>query len=49
MLLLGRIALANLLSAAAPSFGWLLAVRVASGPPHGAYPGLTAPVAAGLF
>ena len=41
-------ALANLLSAAAPSFGWLLAVRFLSGLPHGAYVGFAALIAAGL-
>ncbi len=48
LLLLGWIALGNLLSAAAPSFGWLLAFRFVSGLPHGAYFGLAALAAASL-
>ena len=48
LLLLGWIALGNLLSAAAPSFGWLLASRFVSGLPHGAYFGIAALAAASL-
>ena len=48
LLLLAWFALANLLSATAPSFGWLLAFRFLSGLPHGAYFGFAALVAAGL-
>ena len=46
--LMGWIAVANLLSALAPSFGWLLLFRFLSGLPHGAYFGLAALVAASL-
>lgn len=42
------VAVANLLSALAPSFGWLLFFRFLSGLPHGAYFGLAALVAASL-
>ena len=35
--LMAWIAVANLLSALAPSFGWLLLFRFLSGLPHGAY------------
>ena len=48
LLLMAWFAVANLLSAAAPSFGWLLAFRFLSGLPHGAYFGLAALVAAKL-
>ena len=48
LLLMAWFAVANLLSAAAPSFGWLLAFRFLSGLPHGAYFGFAALVAAGL-
>ena len=46
--LMAWVAVANLLSAAAPSFGWLLFYRFLSGLPHGAYFGLAALVAASL-
>ena len=46
--LMAGIAVANLLSAAAPSFGWLLAFRFLSGLPHGAYFGFAALVAADM-
>ena len=46
--LMAWVAVANLLSAAAPSFGWLLLFRFLSGLPHGAYFGLAALVAASL-
>ncbi|WP_419826477.1 MFS transporter [Sphingomonas sp.] len=46
--LMAWVAVANLLSAAAPSFGWLLFFRFLSGLPHGAYFGLAALVAASL-
>ncbi|WP_375404091.1 MFS transporter [uncultured Sphingomonas sp.] len=48
IMLMGWVAIANLLSAAAPSFGWLLLFRFLSGLPHGAYFGLAALVAASL-
>ncbi len=48
LVLMGWIAVGNLLSAAAPSFGWLLAFRFFSGLPHGAYFGLAALAAATL-
>ena len=48
ILLMAWFAVGNLLSAAAPSFGWLLLFRFASGLPHGAYFGLAALVAADL-
>nr|WP_277924439.1 MFS transporter [Sphingomonas sp. CROZ-RG-20F-R02-07] len=48
IVLMGWVAIANLLSAAAPSFGWLLLFRFLSGLPHGAYFGLAALVAASL-
>ena len=41
-------ALANGLSALAPSYGWMLAFRFLSGLPHGAYFGIAALVAASL-
>ena len=46
--LMAWVAVANLLSAAAPPFGWLLFFRFLSGLPHGAYFGLAALVAASL-
>ena len=46
--LMAWVAVANLLSAAAPSFNWLLLFRFSSGLPHGAYFGLAALVAASL-
>ena len=48
VLLMSWFALGNLLSALAPSFGLLLALRFATGLPHGAYFGVAALVAAGL-
>ncbi len=48
LLLLGWIALGNLLSASAWSFGSLIAFRFISGLPHGAYFGLAALAAASL-
>ena len=48
VLLMSWFALGNLLSAFAPTFGTLLALRFASGLPHGAYFGVAALVAAGL-
>ena len=48
IVLMGWIAVANLLSATAPSFGWLLFFRFLSGLPHGVYFGLAALVAASL-
>lgn len=48
LLLMAWFAIANLLSAAAPSFDYLLASRFLSGLPHGAYFGLAALVAASL-
>ena len=42
------IAVANLLSALAPSFGWLLLFRFLSGLPHGAYFGFAVLIAASL-
>jgi DHA1 family inner membrane transport protein len=50
-LLIGLMAvfgMANLLSALAPSYGWMLAFRFLSGLPHGAYFGVAALVAASL-
>ncbi|WP_119679351.1 MFS transporter [Indioceanicola profundi] len=41
-------AVANVLSALAPSYGWMLAFRFLSGLPHGAYFGVAALVAASL-
>ncbi len=46
--LMAWFAVGNVLSAAAPSFGWLLLFRFASGLPHGAYFGLAALAAADL-
>jgi DHA1 family inner membrane transport protein len=46
--LMGLFALANGLSALAPSYGWMLAFRFLSGLPHGAYFGIAALVAASL-
>ncbi|WP_174293050.1 MFS transporter [Sphingomonas bacterium] len=48
VLLMGWFALGNLASAFAPTFGALLALRFATGLPHGAYFGVAALVAAGL-
>ncbi len=48
VLLMGWFALGNALSAFAPSFAALLALRFATGLPHGAYFGVAALVAAGL-
>ena len=50
-LLIGLMAvfgIANLLSALAPSYGWMLAFRFLSGLPHGAYFGVAALVAASI-
>lgn len=50
-LLIGLMAvfgIANLLSAMAPSYGWMLAFRFLSGLPHGAYFGVAALVAASI-
>jgi len=46
--LMAAYALANILSALAPSYEWLLAFRFISGLPHGAYFGVAALVAASL-
>lgn len=46
--LMGLFALANGLSAAAPTYGWMLAFRFLSGLPHGAYFGIAMLVAASL-
>ncbi|WP_174298643.1 MFS transporter [Sphingomonas bacterium] len=48
VLLMGWFAIGNLASAFAPTFGALLALRFATGLPHGAYFGVAALVAAGL-
>ncbi|HEX8668399.1 MAG TPA: MFS transporter [Allosphingosinicella sp.] len=48
LLLMALFALANGLSALAPSYGWMLAFRFLSGLPHGAYFGIAALVAASL-
>ena len=48
VVLLSGFAVANLLSAITPSFGWLLVLRFLAGLPHGAYFGLAAIVAASL-
>ena len=48
VLLMSWFALGNALSALAPTFGALLALRFATGLPHGAYFGVAALVAAGL-
>ena len=46
--LMGVFGVANLLSALAPSYGWMLAFRFLSGLPHGAYFGVAALVAASI-
>lgn len=46
--LMGVFGVANLLSALAPSYGWMLAFRFMSGLPHGAYFGVAALVAASI-
>ncbi len=46
--LMAVFAIGNLLSALAPSFGWMLAFRFFSGLPHGAYFGVAALVAASV-
>jgi DHA1 family inner membrane transport protein len=46
--LMGLFTVGNVLSALAPGFGWLLAGRVLSGLPHGAFFGVGAVVAAGM-
>ncbi|SNR83533.1 MFS transporter [Actinacidiphila glaucinigra] len=46
--LMGLFTVGNTLSALAPGFGWLLAGRVLSGLPHGAFFGVGAVVAAGM-
>ena len=46
--LMALFAVANVLSALAPSYGWMLAFRFLSGLPHGAYFGVAALVAASL-
>src|SRR5262249_11611214 len=46
--LMALFALANGLSALAPTYGWMLAFRFLSGLPHGAYFGIAALVAASL-
>jgi len=48
VLLMAGFALFNLLSAAAPTYHWLLVFRFLSGLPHGAYFGIAALVAASL-
>ncbi len=48
LVLMGAFTAGNLLSALAPSFGWLLVARFASGLPHGAYFGIASIVAASL-
>jgi DHA1 family inner membrane transport protein len=48
MVLMGLFALANGLSALAPSYHWMLLFRFLSGLPHGAYFGIAALVAASL-
>ena len=48
LLLMGWVAVGNLLSAVTPSFGWLLVFRFVSGLPHGAYFGLATLAAASL-
>ncbi len=48
ILLMGAFALANGLSALAPSYGWMLLFRFCSGLPHGAYFGIAMLVAAML-
>jgi DHA1 family inner membrane transport protein len=46
--LMAVFAVANLMSALAPTYGWMLAFRFLSGLPHGAYFGVAALVAASL-
>ena len=46
LILMGLFALANGLSALAPTYGWMLTFRFLSGLPHGAYFGIAALVAA---
>jgi DHA1 family inner membrane transport protein len=46
--LMAVFAVANLMSALAPTYGWMLAFRFLSGLPHGAYFGIAALVAASL-
>ncbi|MGQ9364912.1 MFS transporter [Azospirillum sp. ST 5-10] len=46
--LMALFAVANVLSALAPSYGWMIAFRFLSGLPHGAYFGVAALVAASL-
>jgi DHA1 family inner membrane transport protein len=48
ILLMGFFALANGMSALAPSYGWMLVFRFLSGLPHGAYFGIATLVAASL-
>jgi MFS transporter, DHA1 family, inner membrane transport protein len=48
LMLMGMFALANGLSALAPSYGWMLLFRFLSGLPHGAYFGIASLVAASL-
>ena len=48
LVLMAAFTAGNLLSALAPSFGWLLVARFASGLPHGAYFGIASIVAASL-
>ena len=48
LVLMAAFTAGNLLSALAPSFGWLLVARFASGLPHGAYFGVASIVAASL-
>ena len=48
MLLIAAFTAGNLLSALAPSFGWLIVARFVSGLPHGAFFGIAAIVAATL-
>ena len=48
MLLIAAFTAGNLLSALAPSFGWLVVARFVSGLPHGAFFGIAAIVAATL-
>jgi DHA1 family inner membrane transport protein len=48
MLLMGCFAIANGLSALAPTYGWMLVFRFLSGLPHGAYFGIATLVAASL-
>lgn len=48
ILLMALFAIGNLLSAVAPTYGWMLAFRFLAGLPHGAYFGIAALVAASL-